>query len=547
MAPDIAHRVIRQSDIPKLHIFISYATEDAVLAQAINGELKNVFSDVMIRTTLDTELKLGVDWRRRLEEALQCADILLIVATGRQKLSHSYTGFEVGFFSASKLTNKDMAYFNSERIIIPIGVLEKNPETIADVESLNLDGALAPFLLDEDTLKNKEQFLEKMTNDTAKNPLRKLFSRLKEIVQTRYPFDDEATDKFRQRARESADRLLTTFFEEFQRRVFIERFPERKIIVRLPTHASIESLGDIPASTTLEFTGGTFEIFRINVPPDRTIAWDKFIKQMPQDAETSTSWADIIKSLIITAKKDDFAENRRLLASADRKRFFRLFVGRSVVYYSGIAELHIYVVEVKARDYGDPITTMLLKAMTVGLIYRSLFLEDDSQFSPQTIRATLPRDLPKAVSELLQELDYVLWMSTDAGLSLPRNINILLRGLERGGLERRVNEWERQKLNLTASALEVIRSKDETQLIAAKETFEDCLREFCESTVPMNEEFLSNVLDKLSLIVRKSSSNGTKAPGVAVTSVEGANRCGRSNDASAYERIDGLAAIRAGG
>ena len=187
--------------------------------------------------------------------------------------------------------------------------------------------------------------------------------------------------------------------------------------------------------------------------------WDRFIKQMPQDAETSTSWADIIKSLIITAKKDDFAENRRLLASADRKRFFRLFVGRSVVYYSGIAELHIYVVEVKARDYGDPITTMLLKAMTVGLIYRSLFLEDDSQFSPKTIRATLPRDLPKAVSELLQELDYVLWMSTDAGLSLPRNINILLRGLERGGLERRVNEWERQKLNLTASALEVIRSK----------------------------------------------------------------------------------------
>ena len=91
-------------------------------------------------------------------------------------------------------------------------MLEKNPETIADVESLNLDGALAPFLLDEDTLKNKEQFLEKMTNDTAKNPLRKLFSRLKEIVQTRYPFDDEATDKFRQRARESADRLLTTFF-----------------------------------------------------------------------------------------------------------------------------------------------------------------------------------------------------------------------------------------------------------------------------------------------------------------------------------------------
>src|SRR5262249_11135401 len=259
MARAVIQRVKPQNEIPKLHIFISYASEDAVLAQAINGELKTVFSDVMIKTTLDTELKLGVDWRKRLEEGLRTADILLIVATGRQKLSHSYTGFEVGFFSASKLITKDMTYFDSDRLIIPIGVLEKNPETIADVESLNLDGALAPFLLDEDTLKNKEQFLEKMANDSAQNPLRKLFSRLKEMVQTRYPFDDEATDKFRQRAKESADRLLTTFFEEFQKRVFIEKFPERKIIVHLPTNAPIESSGDLPPTTTLEFTGGSFE------------------------------------------------------------------------------------------------------------------------------------------------------------------------------------------------------------------------------------------------------------------------------------------------
>jgi hypothetical protein len=503
--PATIQRIKPQTDIPKLHIFISYASEDAVLAQAINGELKTVFSDVMIRTTLDTELKLGLDWRRRLEEALGTADILLIVATGRRKLSHSYTGFEVGFFTASKLISKEMTYFDSERLIIPIGVLEKSPETIADVESLNLDGALTPFLLDEDTLKNKEQFLTKMANESAQNPLRKLFSRLKEIVQTRYPFDDEATDKFRQRARESADRLLTTFFDEFQQRVFIEKFPERKIIVRLPTNAPIESLGDLPSATTLEFTGGSFEVFKINAPPDRTITWDRFIKQMPQDPDTSTSWTDIIRSLIVTAKKDDFAENRRLLASADRKRFFRLFVGRSVVYYSGIAELHIYVVEVKSRDYGDPTTTMLLKAMTVGLIYRSLFLEGElSEFSPQTIRATLPRDLPRAVSELLQELDYVLWMSTDAGLSLPRNINILLKGLERGGLERRVREWEKQKAELTSSALEVLRVKDETQLAAAKEMFENCLAAFCDATVPMNDEFLGNVLDNLTRIVKKN-------------------------------------------
>jgi hypothetical protein len=68
-----------------------------------------------------------------------------------------------------------------------------------------------------------------------------------------------------------------------------------------------------------------------------------------------------------------FAENRRLLAPSDQRRFFRLFVSKSVVYHSGIMELHIYVVEVKSRDYGDPTTTMLLKAISVGLMYRPLF------------------------------------------------------------------------------------------------------------------------------------------------------------------------------
>jgi len=63
-------RTRRRAELPKLHVFISYASEDAALAQAINAELKTAFSHAIIKTTLDSELKLGVDWRSRLEEAL---------------------------------------------------------------------------------------------------------------------------------------------------------------------------------------------------------------------------------------------------------------------------------------------------------------------------------------------------------------------------------------------------------------------------------------------------------------------------------------------
>src|ERR1700730_8527206 len=195
-------RAGRRVELPKLHVFISYASEDAVLAQAINAELKTAFSQAIIKTTLDSELKLGVDWRSRLEEALADADVLLIVATGRQKFSHSYTGFEVGFFGASKRIREQMRHFTSERLIIPIGILEKIPEALSDIESLNLTGALTPFLVDYDTLKNKQRLLENIESDTARNPLLKLFMRLKEVVQTRYPFDDDLTQDFQKRSKE---------------------------------------------------------------------------------------------------------------------------------------------------------------------------------------------------------------------------------------------------------------------------------------------------------------------------------------------------------
>jgi len=43
-----------------------------------------------------------------------------------------------------------MRHFDSERLIIPIGVLAKTPEALADIDGLNLTEELTPFLVDED-------------------------------------------------------------------------------------------------------------------------------------------------------------------------------------------------------------------------------------------------------------------------------------------------------------------------------------------------------------------------------------------------------------
>jgi hypothetical protein len=364
-------------------------------------------------------------------------------------------------------------------------------------------------LVDEDRLRDREQFLASIEAD-SRNPFTKLFERLQDVVGTRYR-DRSFLEDFREKGRESATQLYGKFFEDFQNRVFTENFPERKIIVRFREDAPVDNLGDLRPDTTLEFIGESFQIFKINPPPEKIVSWEKFIKRIPH-GETSTEWADIIKSLVITAKQNDFSENRRLLASSDGKQFFRLFVARSVVYWSGVTELHIYVVEVKSRDYGDPTTTMLLKAIQVGLIYRSLFLEGrSSEFSPETIQFTLPQDLPKAVRKLLQELDYVIWMSNDAGLSQAQTIGLIYPGWKKGMLEERFKQWDALRSSLTSSGLKVLGAKRE-DLEAAKSEFEDRLALFCSATLPMNNEFLSNVLLLLERAVKKGGGSPLTSP-----------------------------------
>jgi len=145
---------------------------------------------------------------------------------------------------------------------------------------------------------------------------------------------------------------------------------------------------------------------------------------------------------------------------------------------------------------------MLLKAITVGLMYRSLFLEGNaSDFSPEAIRATLPRDLPAATSELLQELDYVLWQSEQAELDKSKNIQIIWPPQQRGELEGRLREWNNVKSDLEASARKVLRAADDQELQLAKNNFEDCLSSFYSVTAPMNKEVLSRVLKQLDNIV----------------------------------------------
>ena len=134
--------------------------------------------------------------------------------------------------------------------------------------------------------------------------------------------------------------------------------------------------------------------------------------------------------LVSGAVNGDFRDNRQIVTSQEKDRAYRMFVARSIIYYSGVREIHIYIVEIKYKDYGDPTTTMLLKAISIGLQYRFMFLEGKiSEFSPDNFNATMQEDLRGKIAQMTQQLDYLLWYSRDAGLRKPENILQILGDL----------------------------------------------------------------------------------------------------------------------
>lgn len=492
----------------RLHVFISYSSEDRDLAMALADELRRAFNPAILKLTIDVEFSLGANWRERLRTDLDTTDILLVVATGKQKVSHSFTGFEVGYFDGSVAHSPKMANFPTQnRIMIPVAVFTKTPETMSDIQALQINTPFDPIVVDPAALKNAAALSEASNALIRKSPIFRLFKRIQSIIAQAVQFTDEELDAFNDQLMESSVRLMNLIHRDLQNRVVLENFPERKIVVRTGPRANGPDRLDVLSDASIEFFG-RFESFGFQAPEGGSIPWSQFTANIEQE-DVARCWSDTIKMLVSDAMRGDFRDNRQILTSSEKDRAFRMFVARSVIYYSGTREFHIYIVEIKYKDYGDPVTTMLLKAIQIGLQYRFMFLEGRaSEFSPNRFNVTLQQDLRAKIAEMIQQLDFLLWCSQQAGLSKPESILQILGDLPAGELDRRSAVWETAKSKLYTVARKMLTSCEASEFLQDKSEFMDALQSFCDSTRVLNEDFTAKVLLALGSIVSGTSGKG---------------------------------------
>jgi hypothetical protein len=493
----------------KVTIFISYAREDIELARCLEEELNRAFT-FGVEVIVDTKsIKLGDDFRSAIDKGLDEADILLIVFTNQQKGSHSYTGYEVGYFSSSK-AQRPFITDGIERAIIPFCLGSEFPDTAEYMQGVEIHpNDVFSFIADITSFATDRP--KKPDDD---NPVLKLLMRIAEIATSLTGFGaDQAA--LRSNIRDSAQRLYETIFSYLQTRVYSESFPERKIIIRagvLPQTADDEA---VLSGAEIELVGRSFELFGIPETQRRVFTWCDFLSKI-KPTELAPAWNEGMKLMVSSALHGDFDDNYHVVSSLKRDKAFRMFVSRIVTYYSGQTEIHVYIVEIRARDYGDQVTTRLLKAISVGLKFRFLVLESQSPFTPESLSYPTVKMKP-LVNELLQQMNLILRESRDARLEDP---DILKRIFGEGGaaiVASNMRTWNDASARLYKAANLLLGGSDPDSL-SEKEPFLKALIHFAEATESMNRDFTSKALKALDEEITKCIGIDSKLVGRASSS-----------------------------
>jgi TIR domain len=482
-----------------LRVFISYATEDQPIADEFCKQLKGVFGiDGMVHWTFAPQFGLGVDWRPTIEDALDKADILLVISTGQSKPSHSFTGFEVGFFRNSFLKRPKMTDFESQdRLILPVAVFADMPDPVTEIQGLKLD----PMVVDRACLKDRSRFVDAMQNQKV-NSLARVFTRIRGILQTKIEFSDDDLAQLAQSIDGSVTALYGTIFDQLQEQMTEKIFPERKIILRLPQpHDDWRD-----AEIQFFFDDQSFNPCGFGPIPQGRMNWQDFLARIC-DEQVKASLKEAFATLVRHALNNEPNEDRHQIILPNRSRAF-LVATSGIQYLKGIDEFHIHLVEIGAAQLGNYEMTRLVEALSIGLRYRHMFLEGTrSSYSTEKFQVVVLSRLKHRVERMLNDLEVLLGRSAAAGLYDGDFLALIHNYMPDGGgdFDDKAVQWEEAKEKLDAAAKGVLGETDNDALGAAKAQFLIVLKDFCAKTVSMNREFISAVFSVLKDIVQSGN------------------------------------------
>jgi hypothetical protein len=470
-------------------IFISHASEDRELAELFRELLSNAFRSSFEVESM-SQFLLGVDWRKGIDKSLDDTDIFLIIATGREKLSHTFTGYEVGYFRSSQQQRKFIVQ-EVERLVIPFALGTETPDPVSNIQGISIQLS--------------DQFFLDTSSDSASTadnsgPIVKLLGRLHDIM-IQLPGKNHSIDS--RSAFERYQKEARVFYDSIMKLMSTlpasTEFPKTRLTIRLPAGVASQDF-EISDRALVRCDGPTQAILQ-GEQVSRLVPWSDFAKRLGDDPIRSM-WSDAIESLVRSSSTGSFVDSDQHVLSTDSTKVFSLFAAQSVTYHDKSRELSVFVMEsLQPKDEGDPFTTFLGQAIGVALRYRSLFLETTSPYSPTRFQFCQPVQLKPKIKAMLRELRLLLKQSQEAhlggeqylarmyGYGEPNNTDTM------GEYLHTRDTWVTQKAGLLDAATSALSETIDRGPLYEK--FITVLKGFCEQTREMNKSYTTRVLKQL--------------------------------------------------
>ena len=443
-----------QPTVAKLEIFISYASEDVALALALNKELSEYLDSDFTHVWIDIEgIRAGFDLNDQIKQQLDKTDILIVVYTGQHKESHGFTGLEIGYFMAQtgatggRVKRRIVSFFSGAP-----------PGTTSAIRGV-------PFGIDDMQLAMTEREYENYLKSTitANHPTSLFLEDLEiDVDKFRVLIGLPPNNHSAQVRLERVQQLMLAMFKVFKTRKYNEVNPQKKIIVSVEEEMSPQSV-ELPGTSIIVPEGtGVMSIFGLT---DQRVSWAEFLNKAPE--KYKLFWKDTIEFVILTSLDRLDADNSQIIISEKDQTIYRVILSKRTKYYNGIQEFHLYFVEILRRnDFGDELSTNLLKALGLCCRFRFMFFEKRSEFSSNNFAIQSEFNGREKARRLLKELNLLRRDSMESSLDDPAAWADLLDWEMIGNLNAKYPPIEEQ---LRASAAALLNSKPGAEALSAKQ------------------------------------------------------------------------------
>jgi hypothetical protein len=478
-----------------LKLFISYAKEDAPIAIAVSNCLQVALGNVFAETFIDTMLTAGLDFSAQIQQKLDETDVLIIIYTGVDKPSHSWTGVELGYF-LSVLKHNTVS--DLPRKIVSI-FLDAPPAPAATLQGISLNMRRA--LLET----NATEFANslKIESDHSMVTFLKELQETVDKIREQNGFASAPLTEEQQPA-VLVRKMLLAIFNYLRTTVESTLKPQKQLTIRMTLEVKPGDF-DLPNEARLIpiGSGGPMSIFGL---PEAEVTWEQFLDLIANNPHRD-SWSDAITRVVTSSLPNQIdVDNSQIIVSNDERHMYRVVLTTSTKYFDGTREFNLYFVEAMQRsDFGDKATSLLLKGLDLVCRYRFMFLEKSSEFSSMNVRAISLEHFRDVVRRVIREFNLLSRDSQDAGLDQP---NIWSKFVSWSDVLAMSEIWRPLELKIRQKSGEIINFKgDSDRLAPLRSEFVKILEELESSTKPINQKLIKCMSRKLVEIVSPENSS----------------------------------------